>query len=384
MAVFGGMVSGAMGQGLLSIGGVDVDSEQGFTTTVGVGGGYDNIKYGSGPKVDSGFATAGVGVANGWGSKVSRYNTGAQGNVVYYFNDRGRTDDTFYNARAHFRAVHEVNRRFKLGANVYGAYEYEPDYAVGASTGRIEDQYFYGSAHVDAAYQWTRRISTVTGYTFSAIRYDDRVAAASEDRLSHIFSQEARYALSRTTTGTAEYRYRFTDYDTINADYTSHTGLLGIDHAWSERSTISAKGGAEWRDSDRAGDVTRPYAEVALNHRLSRKTGVRWYHWLGLDDSDLDSYRNRYSYRTGVAASTRLTDKLSAHAGLHYVYSDLDGTDEVTGITEHQAQATVGLTYSLNQIWALNANYGFTTIASDDSFRDYDRHRVTLGATASF
>ena len=384
LSVFGGLASGAMGQGLLSIGGVDIDSDQGFTTTVGLGGGYDSIDYGSGPQVDSAFVTGGAGIANGWGSKVSRYNASAQGNVIYYFDGGERINDTFYNARIQFAGVHEVNRRLKLGGNIYAAYEYEPDYAIGASTGLVEGQYLYGNAHVDAAYQWNRRLSTVTGYTFYAISYDDQDVAASEDRMSHIFSQEARFAFSRTTTGLVEYRFQYTDFDSIRSDYHSNYALIGIDHAFSDTTTLGIKGGAEWRNSDSNGDQTRPYLEAALKHKVSRRTGVRWYNWLGLDDSDLGVYRDRYSYRTGIIADTQITEKLNAYGGIHYVYSQLEGGKSYSDTNENQGNIGIGLSYSLNQNWALNANYGFTIISSDDPIREYERNRVTVGVTGTF
>ena len=44
----------------------------------------------------------------------------------------------------------------------------------------------------------------------------------------------------------------------------------------------------------------------------------------------------------------------------------------------------VGLSYKITRKLALQASYSFTTISSDISFNDYDRHYTTVGLNASF
>ena len=52
--------------------------------------------------------------------------------------------------------------------------------------------------------------------------------------------------------------------------------------------------------------------------------------------------------------------------------------------TDNEINASVGMNYRLWKNLSVDANYSYTTIASDISSREYDRHYTTLGVNASF
>jgi hypothetical protein len=381
----------APGQGLMTIGQhSDFHEATPLTFNVFGGAGYDRIDAGGNTQdVDSFFLYGGVGLLYGNDDRVTQWNVGADVGTVYYLDDTGRDDDTDYNARLSFNIAHAINRRLSVSDNLYFTYETEPDFGIGASTGRLAGQYVYGFNNFAVSYAWSERIATTTGYTVEGIRYtDDNAVGEFEDRMSHTFSQQISYALTRTTKLVGEYRYRITDYrhtppGEINPDYTSHYLLAGVDQAWSERTNFSLRAGAEIYESDRS-DETAPYVEASLTYAISHATTARFYAMAGFDASELNSFDSRYSYRAGIVADHQFTARLAGNAGLHYIHSDFDGNATVDSGSQDEINTSVGLTYNFWNNLSLDANYSFTTISSDTEFSDYDRHRVSLGLNATF
>ena len=360
-----------------------------FTWTIGANGGYDRLQYKSddvtGENIDSYFIQGGVGLIASDADKQTPWNLGLDAGAIHYLDEAPGYDDTYYNARVAFNIVHEASKRLKFANDFYLAYEVEPDYSIGASTALRNGQYLYGYENIAVSYAWSERFSTVTQYTIDGIRYDDEIVAASEDRLSHLISQQFSYALDRQSQLVGEYRFRITNYDQASSnDFTSHYALAGIDHAWSERTTGTLRLGAEFYESDRVSE-TSPYGEIGINHATSKKTTLHLYGSAGFDGAELSGYNSRYSYRTGITANHRVTERFSVNGGLHYINSDFEGDGEVTeDVNEQQINATAGLAYRLWNNVSMDAQYSYTLLNSDDELREYDRNRVSLGLSAEF
>lgn len=382
-------LTGASAQGLLSLQNQsDFRESQPLTFSVGASGGYDRLHYKADNNgiadIDSFYIQGGVGMMYSNADKRTPWSLGADFGVLNYLDDAPGTDDTFYNARIAINLAHQASQRLKLVNNFYVTYEVEPDYAIGASTGLRNGQYFYGYESFAVSYAWSERLSSTTSYTLDGIRYEDDEVGRSEDRLSHVIAQQFSYSLNRNTKLVGEYRYRITDYDSAPNDYTSHYLLAGIDQAWSERTTGSIRAGAELYQSDRV-DKTAPYFEVGVDHATSKKTSVHVYGSVGFDGAELGDYNSRYAYRAGVTASHRVTDRFSLNGGLHYVYSDYEGNGSTTSnVTEQQVNASAGLAYRLWNNVSMDAAYSYTLLSSDDALREYDRNRVSLGLSAQF
>ncbi|MFZ4763860.1 MAG: outer membrane beta-barrel protein [Roseimicrobium sp.] len=387
----------AHGQGLLSIGQKsDYPESTPLTFNVGAGAGYERTHYSSSPglqDLDSYFINGGVGLIYGVNEHTTKWNVGAVMGVIRYLDDVERSEDLYYNARVSFNFSHEFSRRLSVSDNLYFTYEIEPDFNVGATSGRRAGQYIYGYNNASVAYAWSERMSTTTGYTIEGIRYtDDDIVGQFEDRTSHTLSQQVSYALNRTTKLVGEYRFRYTDFENTpkygdvalaNPDYMSHYILIGVDQAWSDRANASLRAGAEFYQSDRSDEIA-PYVEASLDYAISRRTNARVYAQAGFDASELGAHDSRYSIRAGATASHQFTEKLSGSAGLHFVHSEFNGSGAVDSSSDNEVNATIGLNYNLWQNVSIDAGYSYTTIASDAEFRDYDRHRVNLGVNASF
>lgn len=380
-------LGGASAQGLLSIGADDdFDSGLPFTVTLGLSAGYDNnvnLANDSGAEEDSSYITGGVAIGYGMEDRTTKLRLGAEYSVTHYF-DVESVDDTYHSGRLRFDISHDVSRRLSIGNNSYVAYEIEPDYDIAASTDRRTDNYLYFYNNTSVAYAWSRRFSTVTNYAINGIFYDEGVIADTEDRLSHTFGHQLRYMLDRTTTLTAEYRFTYTDYDVNDRDNWAHYALVGVDHAFSSQLQGSLRVGAEFRDYSSGGNNTAPYLEGALSYRAAKDTTLRWYNRLGYEDNEVSSYESRYSYRTGLSLSQRLASNLTAVGGVHYAHSEFEDSPIFSDVSEDLVSLSLGLNYQLTTNVMLNANYHFTNVASDNEAREYDRHRVSLGATVTF
>ena len=388
-----GLLSGAAhGQGLLSIGSNTDDFEQEdipLTWTASGYLGYDsNINSIDIAEESSVYLQAGIGTQWSGGSRTTRYSLGASASVLYYFDEVTLNDDEniFYSVRLQGSVVHRASRRLTLSDSFYATYEYEPNQQIGASVSRRTDQYFYLYNNAALSYAWTRRFSTVANWRVSGIIYD---GDDTEDRWTNLLGFQSRYMWTRATTLVGEYRFAMTDYDDGRADYTSNYILAGIDHLFNRVTMGSIRVGAEFRDNDNYDSATSPYVEASLVQQLNEGFSLRWAARYGLEDSELGSFETRTSYRMGVTAQYEFNPRLTGTAGVTYVHSEMedsfapgvsDGDEDFFGVN-------LGLSYLLYSNLRLEGGYSFGSLDSGvDSgvSRDFDRHRVNVGVSATF
>jgi hypothetical protein len=376
-------------QGLVAIQNYSADflTEQPLTFSFTTQAGYDRLTYGvTSPfvqDIESAYAQAGVGVAYTDADRITPWTFSLDTSVIHYVDGVPQFGDTFYNARANFNIEHRFSERFKISNNFFLTYGVDPNNAFGASTTLWNGQFLYGYNNFNVSYAWTPRFSTTTSYTVDGIAYEDQFVADAEDRLAHLFAQQFSYALTKRTSLALEYRYRITNFRNQPAkDYRSHFALVGVDHAWSERMSGSVRVGAEMYQSDTV-SKTAPYAEAALSYAVARQTMVRWFAALGFNGAELAAFSSRYGLNTGVQVNHNVTKRFSVNAGASYALSQFDaggGAD----VTEHSGLLSTGIGYQLFENLNVNANYSYSLLESSDALREFDRHRVSLGATASF
>ncbi|MFO1484921.1 MAG: outer membrane beta-barrel protein [Verrucomicrobiaceae bacterium] len=378
-------------QGLVAIQNYSADfrNEQPLTFSVTGQGGYDVLNYKvTSPlvqNIESWYVQGGFGAAYTRPDRTTPFSFNLDTSVIHYIDGVPRFGGTFYNARAAVNFEHRFSERLKLSNNFYLTYGVDPNtaFGYGASTTLWNGQYLYGYNNFNVSYAWSPRFSTTTSYTFDGIGYQDDLIAIPEDRYTHLFAQQFAYALSKRTSLTAEYRYRMATYVTrADKNYNSQFALLGVDHAWSERMSGSVRAGAEFYDSDRL-TKTAPYAEAALNYAVARETMVRWFAALGFNGAELAAFNSRYGVNTGIQLNHYFTKRFSVNAGGSYAYSQFESVG-APDVTEHSALISAGIGYQLLENLNLNAGYSFSMLQSTNALREFDRHRVSLGATASF
>lgn len=389
-----GLITGvANGQGLLSIGQNADDFEQEdipLTWTISGCVGYDsNINSLDIAEEESVYLQAGIGTQWAGGSRTTRYTLGASASLIYYFDDVAVNDDEswFYSVRLQGSVVHRASRRLTISDNFYVTYEYEPNQTIGASIARRIDQYFYVYNNLAASYAWTRRFSTVANWAFSSIIYDGNDI---EDRYTNLLGVAARYMWTRNTTAVGEYRFQATSYeDNGGADYISHFVLGGVDHLFSRTSQGSIRAGAEFRDYDDLGNESFPYLEASFVQQLNKDFSLRWAARYGLDDAELGVYSQRETFRMGVTGTYEFTRRLLGSAGITYVHAELNDS-RLAGINDGEEDffgLNLGLSYLLYSNVKVESGYAFGNLDSDLDAgidRDYDRHRLWMGLSATF
>lgn len=380
------------GQGLVAIQNYSSDfkTEQPLTFSFTGQSGYDSLNYKvNSPLVqdiDSWYVQGGVGVAYTRPDRTTPMSFSLDTSVIHYIDGVPRFGGTFYNARGSFNFEHRFSERLKVSNNFYLTYGVDPSnaFGYGASTTLWNGQYLYGYNNFNVSYAWSPRLSTTTSYTIDGIGYQDNLIANPEDRYTHLFAQQVAYAISKRTSLTAEYRYRMATFATrADKNYNSNFALLGVDHAWSERMSGSVRGGAEFYSSDRV-NKTAPYAEAALNYAVARQTMVRWFAALGFNGAELAAFSSRYGLNTGVQLNHHVTKRFSVNAGTSYAFSQFANGAGGPNTIEHSILLSAGIGYQLLENLNLNANYSYSTLQSTSALREFDRHRVSLGATATF
>ena len=70
---------------------------------------------------------------------------------------------------------------------------------------------------------------------------------------------------------------------------------------------------------------------------------------------------------------------------LHYLNQQFeDSPYDVPDQTDNTFAGSAGVDYRLWRNIGLNATYWYTNTDSDNEFRTYERHRISLGLTATF
>ena len=376
-------------QGLVSIQNYSADfqTEQPLSFSIFSNGGHDQLSYKSGGNsgIDSWFVTGGASLMYTRTNQTTPFSFSLDSSVVHYVDGVPAFQDTFYNNRATINFEHRFSERLKISNNFFATYGAEPNgaFGYGASTTLWNGQYLYGFNNFNINYACSPRFSTTASYTIDGIGYEQELIGNQEDRYTHLFAQQFSYAINRQTSLNVEYRYRMTTFDkTPSKNFASHFALVGVDHAWSERFSGSARAGAEFYDSDTT-NQTSPYAEAALNYAVARQTMVRWFAALGFNGAELAAFNSRYGVNTGLQMNHNITKRLSVNAGATYAYSQFDNAG-AGDVTEHSIFLSTGLGYNILENLRLDAQYSFSTLQSTTALREFDRHRVSLGATASF
>lgn len=378
-------------QGLVAIQNYSADfrTEEPLTFTLNATSGYDVLKYKMNSpllnNINSWYTQGGGSVSYTNIDRTTPFSFSLESSVLQYVKGIPTYGSTFYNGRATFNMEHRFSDRLKISNNFYLTYGTNPTsaFGYGATSALWNGQFLYGYNNFNVSYAWSPRFSTTTSYTFDGIGYQNSTVALGQDRYSHLLAQQFAYKTSKRTSLTAEYRYRLTDYTKSPfQNYHSNFALAGVDHAWSENMSTSVRAGAEFYQNA-AVSKTKPYAEAALNYAVAKQTQLRWFSLLGFNGVLLGNYTSSYGVNTGVQVNHQVTKRFSVNGGVSYAYSVLSG-GTIPDQTQNSVFLNAGIGYQLMDNLSVNANYSFSTQVSNNPLVEFNRNRVSLGATASF
>ncbi len=334
---------------------------------------------------DSYFVGGGLGAYFAQGTQDSHVDVRARFGVRYDDNTPLELDNLTYRGHLLADLEHQVSERLRVSDQIAVSYDVEPDFLSGETTGFRTDQYVFAYNRLAFAYRWARHFSTRSYYTVSTIQYEDGRLKMQEDRWRHLLGQQFRFLLDNQQTAFLEYRYGQTNFQRAPNDSQSHYFIGGVDYEISPDLKGLVAGGAERRSFERFSDQWKPYAEASFQAQWRDRTRFRWGARLGFEDAEVGAFRDRYSFRTGLAIDQDLSGRLKASLGFFYLHSDFDtGGQDIEAYTEDAVMLQLGLSYALSENLDLYLAYHFTNYDSGDSVRSYDRHRVNIGLNSHF
>lgn len=372
-----------------------------FHVTVSARAGYDdNVNQSSFDTQESWFTNLSALITYNFGSPRTKISLSAGAGVTYYFDQRddgafgsGADRDYDVNAFVAFAITHRASARLTLAANIYASYQSQPSFDTFAQGGlgftRTDQNYFYSTNKFSVGYAWAPRFTTVTSYALTVVNYDSEVLSTFEDRYEHTFGNEFRFLLTPTTTLVGEYRLGIVDYtETENRGSISHFFLAGVDHSFSPRFNISARGGIEVREFDTdvpEGDEVSPYAELTVNYAIAQGTSLAWTNRYSLEEPDVPDAFSRTTFRTALSVRHNLTQRIVAGLNVAYEHDNNHSAPNFPGFDEDSFDISLSVRYAISRTWAIDAGYQHTEVISDEAlFREYSRNRYYAGVTFSF
>jgi hypothetical protein len=361
-----------------------------LTIDLSLNGGYDdNVDNASNHGQGSGYVNGNIGLAYAFGDPRLQMTLNAAAGGTYYTSTVS-TQNYDINLTASWIVHYKVNPRLTLSSNALLAYLTEPSFNYGIGLTTRNGNYFYTSDQFSASYAWTQRFSTETQYTVSAVKYEDSLIGAFQDRVENTFGNQLRFLVAPTTSLVGEYRFEVITYDRAPLDSTTHFVLAGFDHTFSPRITATFRGGDEFRSYTNDGDESGPYFEGNLNYAAGRRTVISWSNSYGIGEPNITSAQSRTTFHTGLDTRLGLTSRVSSNFSFYYEHSDYNTSIFAGAVspsfTQDSYDLGLSMRYAATRLLGLQVGYSHTEVTSDSgSFGGrYSRNRVFAGLDLKF
>jgi hypothetical protein len=284
--------------------------------------------------------------------------------------------------------THNFSTRLSFRADLYAAYQTEPDFQSNVGPTNVRAPHFDTSDIFSLTYHWLPRVSTVTSYTFERTKYEQSTATTTaigitQDRFQHTLAEGLHFNLTSRTILTGEYRFEVIDYDTANdRDATIHFALAGLDHHLTEHLLINVLGGPSFRFFKNDGSTINPYAQVNIGYRGSNHS-LSWITTYGVEQSTQTVGMGNTTLRTGLNATYNLTSRIHSRAAVYYSNSsNFQGSSGTTSAGSQNAlQFTLNLNYTINRHFAAHVDYVYS---SQNGQGGYSRNQYFAGLTYTY
>ncbi len=300
--------------------------------------------------------------------------------------------ETDVNASLDLSFSYAASPRLTLGADLNAVYTSEPTFTSNVGPTQRAGNYFTTADQLSAAYQWSRRVSTLSTYSFRLVRYENSATAAFSDRQENTLGQEFRFEAWRNTILVADYRFQLVNYVSAPLDSTTNYVLAGVEHEFSRRLRGQFRGGVSFRSLDQGGSEVDPDFEGSLDYVIGNKTSVGWTARYGVEQATEPNTAGQTTFRTGLQFRYAFTARISSALGFSYQHNDNQGTVSSAG----NVQATGGsfatdaydilvdVRYQINRHLDVDLGIQHSESTSAISTQDYSRNIFSLGANLTF
>jgi hypothetical protein len=288
-----------------------------------------------------------------------------------------------------FGLTHFFSTRLTFTADVYAAYQTEPNFQSNVGPENVRANHFDMHSILSLSYHWLPRLSSITSFTLDRIQYAQTTTTTTavgtaQNRFQYTLGEGLQYSLTTRTNLVLQYRYLIVDYDSAPRDSTTHFALVGFDHNLTEELVINVLGGASFRSFKDDGSSIDPYGSFNVSYQ-GRKHSLSWLTTYGVEQSTNSLARGSTTFRTGLNAGYDLTSRINARAAVYYYNSNNQGSSGTTstGSTGAQdgLQFTLGLNYGINQHWSVNANTVYSAQFTSGARGGYSRNHYFAGVT---
>jgi hypothetical protein len=295
---------------------------------------------------------------------------------------------SFYpNIDAGLEVEHSATSRLDLRLSSTTAYLSQPSYNIpGASVN--QGDYWVSSTTVEATFQWKPKVSLVTAWQVDAYLYADGYTQDSLGRIEQTGSQQVLFLWKPTTALVGEYRINpRTFLYNPEMDNIGQFFLLGADHTFTPKMEGYFRAGVEqrWLNEPDGGQGTYlgPYGEIGFTGNLS-KTKLDFFGRYGTQSSGIIGVGESDTLMFGMAAERKITSRVSFSAFVNYQNNQFNQQNTGPNFSDNVLDAGCGLSYRLSRRVALQGGYRYSTLLSDESYREYNRTILFLGTEVNF
>lgn len=302
-------------------------------------------------------------------------------------------NETTPNIRVGFDINHSVNERLRFSSRNFLSYEMEPEFSVGFSNDRTVDPYFFYSTDNSVGYRWTERLGSYTGFGFTGYLLADVDFA---DRKSWNVYHQMRYQWNQRTVLTGEYRYSQWTGDA--SDSQNHFITGGVEYRLSQNSVFVGSAGVQLRSVDGGEDSSSPFLQASVSSQINSKFSVNGFARYGMEDFDTVQfiglnafeYSDQQVFRLGLTGQYQLTPRFTGFGGFDLVHTAYDGGNQIDGPGTDEGRSEdllnmyIGLRTKINDAVSVDASINYTDSSSDFVNNNYDRLRLSLGASYTF
>ena len=295
--------------------------------------------------------------------------------------------------------THNFTTRLSFNAEIYGAYQTEPDFQSNIGPTNVRAPHFNTNDIFSLTYHWLPRLSSVTSYTFERVKYESSsvstsAVAGAQDRFQNTLSESLQFSLTKRTGLIGEYRFEVIDYDNApSRDATIHFALAGVNHHLTEHLSIDLLGGPSFRFFKNDGNTINPYADLSVRYEGSNHS-LSWVTTYGTEQPTQTLAAGATTLRTGLNLTYDLTSRINLKAGAYYHHEENQAGATVPVVStstgsQDALQFKLGLKYTINKHFALHANYEYTNQSSSGGTTSggtsgYSRNRYFAGLTYKY
>jgi len=349
--------------------------------------GYDNnVNTTHTNPTASSYTNIALGLTYSFGSSRLQFNLGLTAGATYYPNRPGDKTDNTYGIS--IGAIYLATDRLTLSFNTYTAYLNQPDTTIIGTNNRQVGDYYYSNSTFAATYQFSRKVSFVASYNFQVFSYVDQNLNDQQGRIQQTLSLAYRYLLLPKTTVVAEYRVNPTSYFSADLNSFNQFLLTGFDQIFNPRFIwnlrVGAQVGLNQNQTDGPSTYIGPYMESTLTYKLRKESNLAWTMRYGTSASGLNGVTQTVGFSTGLNLNHAFTQRISASLGLNYSENYYQQQGVIQAFYEGTYNGGLTVNYKIWRWLSAEGGLQYTTVASGEAVRSYNRAVGYLGLVGTY